>query len=455
MAYLRGVGAATALAFGSVGLAAASGASAGALALLAVSEAVLVGLLSRLTARLDAAEVRSTELDARAATILDHVREAVVVTDPAGVVRRLNDAARELMVTGADTGELAGRRCEQVLGLHAGERVLACGAGRCPLLAGPGMVDSDHHDVELWRPLPDGRRQPLLASVSVVRATSGEITELVHSLRDITTLKQADEAKTLFLATASHELRTPLTVIGGFAELLLTAESMDEETRTTALRAVKARVDQLTAIVDRLLLSSRIEAGRATVYPGPVDIVPLLRERAAALEQSTGRAVTVDVDGDTLPTAAADAVAVATVIDHLLDNAAKYSPGGPPVAIEAWSDDDRVAFDVVDRGIGMSAADCNCCFDKFWQAETTDRRRFGGTGIGLYVVRSLVESMGATVTVKSAPGDGSRFGVVLRRHDGIPSPPAGGASGERLMIREFMRQLGVPEPISASTATPS
>ena len=440
-AYIRGAGLASALAGVSIGLAAATGNSAAALALLACSETILIGLLSRLTARLDAAEARSTELGARAATILDHVREAVVVTDAGGTVRQLNGAARDL-IAGSATDEVAGRRCEQLLGLHAGERALDCGSGRCQLLAAPALRANDPRDVELWRQLPDGRRQPLLASVSIVRSSTGEVTELVHSLRDITTLKQADEAKTLFLATASHELRTPLTVIGGFAELLLTSETMDDETRTLALKAVKARVDQLASIVDRLLLSSRIEAGRATVRPEPTDIVPLLRERAASLEQATGRRVTVQVAGSDLPPAAADPVAVATVIDHLLDNAVKYSPDGQVVSIEGWCDGDTVAFDVVDHGIGMSTSERARCFDKFWQAETTDGRRFGGTGIGLYVVRALVESMNGTVNVDSSPGWGSRFVVALRRAD----ETAAGAGGERLMIREFMRQLGVPEP---------
>jgi signal transduction histidine kinase len=266
---------------------------------------------------------------------------------------------------------------------------------------------------EVWRALPDGRRQPLLANAAAVTDASGNVVEVVHSLRDVTRLKQADEAKTMFLATASHELKTPLTVISGFAELLLSMPDLPELNRIEALEAIRKRTRELAAIVDRLLLSSRIESGRINVNIGPTDVEPLLRERVQSLEASSGRVVDLDLDGRP-PAVLADPNAFTTVVDHLLENAITYSPGAEPIAVRVRAADERLEVSIIDRGIGMDAEQMARCFERFWQAESTDVRRYGGTGIGLYIVRSMVEAMGATIQVDSQPGRGTTFALCFR-----------------------------------------
>jgi signal transduction histidine kinase len=262
-----------------------------------------------------------------------------------------------------------------------------------------------------------GGRQPLLVTALPVVNRDGAVVEVVHSFRDITRLKQADEAKTLFLATASHELKTPLTVIRGFSQMLVLPDSqMNEEERGAALRAIDVRARQLTGIVDRLLLSSRIESGRIDLSVEAVDGMPILLEQVTALRAATSREVMLDID-DVLPELLVDAGAFTTVVDHLLDNAAKYSPGGGPIILYATAVADHVEFTVSDEGVGMTEEQAAHCFDRFWQAEGSDVRRFGGTGIGLYIVRSLVEAMNGTVTVSSAPGEGAAFTVELARAD--------------------------------------
>jgi signal transduction histidine kinase len=272
----------------------------------------------------------------------------------------------------------------------------------------------------------------------------GRTVEVVHSLRDITRLKQAEEAKTLFLATASHELKTPLTVIRGFAETLLAFEDVDPDRRTAALQAIRLRSEELARIVDRLLLSSRIEAGRVDVSMTRIALAPLLAERIRALGATTGRGIFLDLD-PTVPDVSGDVPALAIVVDHLLDNALKYSPGGEPVTVRVQSDGNVVSIDVEDGGIGMDTEQAARCFEKFWQAESTDVRRFGGTGIGLYIVRSLVEAMGGTITVRSTPGSGSTFSLFLAHHRARTDLRDARELGESTSIREFMRQIGVPE----------
>jgi PAS domain S-box-containing protein len=379
--------------------------TAGLLVVFALAMAGLVVVVGRIARGHRRVTVSSHRFQQKAETILARVADAIVVTDGEGTVVEWNPAGERFI--GAQAASAVGLPCARALGLREGERPLECRDG-CPLLASEGEGDAGGR--ELWRLLPDGRRQPLLASAFAVTDEQGGV-EVVHSLRDITRLKEADEAKTLFLATASHELKTPLTVIAGFAETILRYPAMPVERRAEAVEAIHRRALELSSIVDRLLLSSKIEGGRVAVDVHPVDLRPLLNERAAALQDASGRHMIMQVAAQTL-VAQADPLALRTVVDHLLDNAVKYSDGGP-VVVGAGRAPGGVLLWVSDIGIGMDDEQAKRCFDKFWQAESTDVRRFGGTGIGLYIVSSLVDAMGGTITVETAVGRGSTFTVSL------------------------------------------
>jgi PAS domain S-box-containing protein len=400
----------------------------------------LIFLLDRTVALQLRASARSTRLEGKADAILARVADSVVVTDGQGFVLQCNPAAERLV--GQPWENAVGRPCEEILGLCVGDLPLDCSRA-CGLLAVAATNDPGQSN-EVWRLDATGRKQPLLANAEAVIDDRSRTVEVVHSLRDITRLKQAEEAKTLFLATASHELKTPLTVIRGFADTLLAFDDFDPERRTAALRAIRLRSDELVRIVDRLLLSSRIEAGRVQVHLAQTALTPLLVERIRALQAATGREILLDLDPD-VPDVNSDSGALATVVDHLLDNALKYSPGGEPVTVRCQPDGATVRIDVEDLGVGMDADQAARCFEKFWQAESTDVRRFGGTGIGLYIVRSLVEAMGGDITVRSTPGGGSAFSLRLAVYRDASPTPDGRDMGEATSIREFMRQIGVPE----------
>jgi signal transduction histidine kinase len=267
----------------------------------------------------------------------------------------------------------------------------------------------------------------------------------VHSLRDISRLKEADEAKTIFLATASHELKTPLTVINGYAQLLL-RDTDNEGLRQQGLTAIASRAKELAEIVERLLLSSRIESGRLSVTLAPMDLGAVVRERGHALATATNRVINMDIEPG-LPLVDADETAAATLFDHLIDNAMKYSPLDAPIDVTVRRGENWVTVSVRDHGAGMGEEQRRRCFDKFWQAESGDSRRHGGTGLGLYIVKSLVDSMAGRISVESTLDEGTTFHVTL------PTPGAAlpaqrivheGQVGEPSMIREFMRQIGVP-----------
>jgi PAS domain S-box-containing protein len=277
----------------------------------------------------------------KSSAILARVADAIVVTDPRGVITDWNRAAHQMI--GPPAAGAVGRGCGDVLGLRTGEKELDCSKGCALLAAGAESILG----VEAWRCREDGRRQPLLASVSGVTDADGKVVQIVHSLRDITRLKEADETKTLFLATASHELKTPLTVIKGFAEVLLRSPAWEEEQRVEALEAISRRATDLTRIVNRLMLSSRIEAGRVDVEVADVALGPILEERTSAFSAATGREVRLEL-ADPLPLVRADTDAVTTILDHLLDNAAKYSPDGGAVTVRAVTGTTLVRLSVAD-----------------------------------------------------------------------------------------------------------
>jgi signal transduction histidine kinase len=359
-----------------------------------------------------------------------------VVTDGAGVVLETNPAGERLI--GAEQGWPAiGMPCIRALGLHDGERPLDCRSG-CPLLASEPADDAGGREV--WRLLPDGRRQPLLAAAFAVDDEQGGV-EVVHSLRDVTRLKEADEAKTLFLATASHELKTPVTVIAGFAETILRYPEMPPERRAEAVEAIRRRALELSSIVDRLLLSSKIEGGRVHVDLHPVDVRALVLERGNAFQDASGRHVVLQVAHQSL-VALADPLALRTVVDHLLDNAVKYSDGGP-VVLGSRKADGRIVVSVSDIGIGMDEEQAQHCFDKFWQAESTDVRRFGGTGIGLYIVSSMVDAMGGAISVETAVGQGSTFVVSLPTVTEEAVHEEAEPDVDQSGIKDLMRHMGV------------
>ncbi len=379
----------------------------------------------------------------RSEAILENVGDGVFSTDPQSRIQLWNRSAQR--VTGCPPKTARGESCGAILGLKVGDRPLDCSTGCALLRMTEGKPPGT--SVEVMRRGDDGRDQPLLVNVTAIKDQDGHVSEVVHSMRDITALKLADEAKTMFLATASHELKTPLTVILGFTQALR-SEWLGEGQRQDALASIERRALELSRIVDRLLLTGRIESGKISLDLSVVDVTELIPERVNSLGMVTGRTITSDLPTDA-PPAIADRDAFTTILDHLLDNAVKYSPDGGDITVRVVSHRNAIDIEIADSGIGMNEEGTARCFDRFWQAETSDVRRFGGTGVGLYIVRSLVEGMGGQIGVRSMLGKGTTFTIGLRRAtdadlEVAPAAISEPGVGKRTMIQEFMHQIGVP-----------
>lgn len=254
-------------------------------------------------------------------------------------------------------------------------------------------------------------------------------------LDDRTELLKLQTVRTDFVANVSHELRTPLASIRATAETLLDGAIHDEEYSTRFLETIIRESDRLVRLSEDLLELARAESSEREA--GRFDIVVLVQEVCARLlSYAERREVSVQVPAPRYPLwLSASRHEIDQVLFNLLDNAIKYTPGGGTVTVtlEERSTERLVAVTVRDTGIGMLSQDLPRIFERFWRADRA--RRFqsgeggsgtGGTGLGLSIVKHIVEAHGGTVTAESELGQGSAFTVVLplaAENSGITKEP--------------------------------
>jgi two-component system phosphate regulon sensor histidine kinase PhoR len=226
------------------------------------------------------------------------------------------------------------------------------------------------------------------------------------------------QARDLFLAVASHELRTPVTVIRGYADTLVEHwEALDEPARREAVLVMGQRARELSLLVDRLLTTTSDAAGLVDGAPGvPFDVIDALREVMTDLAPDVRAGVQLDLPA-ALPKAAGDRAGLAMVVTELVTNACKYSPARVHVDVTAGADPQTVWFRVADRGVGIRPEHVERAFERFWQLERGDQRRYGGVGLGLYLVRRIIERQNGWVSLRPRDGGGTVAEVRLPRAD--------------------------------------
>jgi PAS domain S-box-containing protein len=227
-------------------------------------------------------------------------------------------------------------------------------------------------------------------------------------------MQEASRLKDEFLATLSHELRTPLNVIMGRVRMLTRSDLPAEAVKTA--ETIDRNAALLARLVEDLLDVSRITLGQVTIDLQPLDFPALVRAVVAGVDPTArARGVILEVEaGDDLPPLVGDAVRLQQIVWNLLSNAIKFTPAGGRVTVTMTRQDQRLVLSVCDTGEGIAPAFLPCIFDMFRQAEPTASRRFGGLGLGLSIVRRLVELHGGTVTASSdGPGHGARFDIYL------------------------------------------
>jgi two-component system CheB/CheR fusion protein len=363
---------------------------------------------------------RALEQQARLATIIESSRDAIVGRDFEGTITSWNQGATDLL--GFSEAEAVGKSVSIIV-------------PRDML----GQVDTTHERVKNGDAIPpfetarltkDGRRIPVSATIAPIRETNGRIVGAAAVFRDITELKQTQEAlaqelrrKDEFLAQLSHELRNPLAPVRNCLDVLKQGAVSGAQGRKS-LEMMDRQLGHLTALVDQLMDLSRIAGGRLVIRRDVVDLVELVRSGAedhlGTLEDAGLKLSLRLPDGAVW--VKGDVVRLSQVLANLLSNAVKFTDRGGTVTVSVKSDlsNNAASVSVRDTGIGMKPEFLDQLFGPVGRHGFTGHRGREGLGLGLSLVKGLVEVHGGAVKASSdGPGRGSELTVLL------PLAPAG------------------------------
>jgi len=236
-----------------------------------------------------------------------------------------------------------------------------------------------------------------------------KITGGVIVLTDITELRKLETVRNDFVANVSHELRTPLTSIVGYLDTLLESDVEDPEIRNKFLKIIKEEADRLSILIKDLLNLSEIESHTFDLKPGSFKnvlnkVIKLMEKNAEKKEIE----LQFEIADDLSPVYMVREQ-IKQVLINLFDNAIKYTPRAGKIKITVRQIDDKVYFSIKDNGMGIPQADQERIFERFYRVDKARSRAFGGTGIGLSIVRNIIKQHGSEIQVKSREGEGSEF----------------------------------------------
>lgn len=260
-------------------------------------------------------------------------------------------------------------------------------------------------------------------------------------------LENADAAKSRFFANVSHELRTPLSLILGPLDSVLKSGTLDDRNHRF-LQTAQDSGKQLLHLVSSILDLSKSESGKLKTETETVHFYPFIRRICAAFEsyaRQGGLDFIFEYQAEKSLHLKLDCKKCETVFNNLLSNAVKFTPAGGRITLHAEDAGNKIIVTVVDTGRGIHLDDLPHIFDRYYQSEQPDAPTEGGTGIGLSLIRNLLQIMGGAVQVQSRPGEGSTFIVELPRREVI-----GTQSNARQEMRDENR--GQPIPVSRNTA---
>lgn len=262
--------------------------------------------------------------------------------------------------------------------------------------------------------LGGARDKTIRASLAAIRERERTV-GAVAVFHDVTELKNLERVRREFVANVSHELRTPLTAICGYAETLRDGGLQDSRRSAEFADVIHRHARRLQALIEDLLELSSIEQGQARLLIEPVS----LRDVAAQAEGVVRPAVSQKRQSlsiripEGLAPPLADRDRLAQVLINLLDNAVKFTPEGGRIALSAAAADGRVILSVSDTGVGIPPEEVGRIFERFYRVDRSRDRREGGTGLGLAIAKHLIQAMGGSIEVESAPGAGTTFRLSL------------------------------------------
>ena len=252
----------------------------------------------------------------------------------------------------------------------------------------------------------NGKERLCQARLSIINSPQAAYNGCITFLHDVTEERQIERMKSEFVSTAAHELRTPLATIIGYTDLLMMKEDVKEEERLDFLKMIQNKAERLADIVSDLLDISRIESGEGVALdPKPCDLGELCKEVIENFQyQSEKHSFWLDLETQVI--VEVDRYAVMQILENLISNAIKYSPGGGEISLSTSKHDCHCSVTVADHGIGMTSAQVEKVFDKFYRVDATNTA-ISGTGLGMTIVKYLVDAHDGKVEIESTPGKGT------------------------------------------------
>jgi signal transduction histidine kinase len=262
-----------------------------------------------------------------------------------------------------------------------------------------------------WNGVLQGRATEVVWEVSLTPLDRGGGRTIVGIFRDVGEKHAVERLRADFLSMLTHDIKVPLAVILGYAEMLADPEPPPGQVPVDVVTRIRESGEQIHALVSNFLDLSRIEAGRFIIDPRPFDVraslervleqhAPGAQRRGVALSLAAGALVAVADEGQ-----------IERVVTNLLANAIKYTASGGRVAVQAWADGERIVIVFADTGRGIPAAELPHLFERYRRVREAHRTE--GTGLGLFIAKTIVDAHGGEIHVESTPGVGSTFTVVI------------------------------------------
>ena len=340
--------------------------------------------------------------------VIDALADGVVVAEADGTVTMANAAACRLL----RSSDPVGRHLAEVVSLQdrEGNTWFNCTKPY------DGLTTRKALSEQAWY-LSDGTE--LLVTARIIRAAPDKPVEQVAvSLRSARARERLDRERSDLVATVAHELRSPLTGVKGFVATLLSKwDRLNDDQKKMMLETVNVDADRLTRLIAELLDVARIDTGRLSLYPRPVDMQATVDRVVQSVSAGTGREIAFEVEGE-LPTVSADPDKLAQVVTNLVDNAIRHGEGQVTLTAAPIKDEasyDGVLLHVDDEGDGISPDIRSRVFTKFWKHGTR-----GGSGLGMYIIHGLVNAHGGSVEIDDSPSGGARVSILWPREDSRP-----------------------------------
>jgi PAS domain S-box-containing protein len=343
----------------------------------------------------------------RTLTIINHMADGVLVTDQNGFIVLNNPAVTRML--GPEKESPIGKNILEWTGSEDLSQMLET------VLKMKGSQSQGISQELAWGDPP---KSFFVAHSAPVRNEQGEVLGSVTIFNDVTWLKELDQMKSDFVNMVSHELRSPLSSIRQKLSLIadgLTGEINEEQDQI--LTRVQGRIDGLIGMIRNLLDLSRIEAGRLVQQKERIALPEIIEEAVELMAQDAekkGLKFEVTIDSHIFPIHA-DRQSMETVFNNLVSNAIRYNRENGSISIKAQNRGEFIEVKVADTGVGIAKENLTQIFDKFYRIRTEQTRKVIGSGLGLPLVKAIVEAHLGTITVESKLGKGTTFTVLLPR----------------------------------------